>query len=193
MQPGGRTALSERTPGCGPGQNGCWADKHRVPARVPTSYPVYFFPPKPLFENYVATSLKRYLPTGFSVSIQESPHHLLHDAAGQPAHRLRPDIVVRRDDEIWVLDTKWKLIRGDEARAGQLSAADLYQLHAYGQRYAAGREGVKLALLYPKTDDFAVAPPPLFYTPELPLHLLPVDLSVSARQMVEELYREIAQ
>lgn len=159
----------------------------------PNQLPGLLFSTQTLFENYVATSLKRYLPNEFRVSLQESPHHLLYDANGRATHRLRPDVVVRRSESLWVLDTKWKLIRGDEARAGQLSASDLYQLHAYGQRYAAGTERVKLALLYPKTSDFAIAPPPLFYTPQLPLHLLPVDLSVPVRQMVETLWQRLAE
>lgn len=149
--------------------------------------PGLLFSTQTLFENYVATSLKRCLPAEFSVRTQESPYHLLHDAAGRAAHRLRPDVVVRQDDALWVLDTKWKLIRGDEASAGQLSSADLYQLHAYGQRYADEGKRVKLALIYPKTANFASAPPPLFYNPQLPLYLIPTDLSIPARHMVEKL------
>ncbi len=157
----------------------------------PDQLPGLLFPTQSLFEYYVATSLKRYLPTEFSLRIQESPHHLLTDAAGRATHRLRPDVVIRRGDAIWVLDTKWKLIRGDEAGAGQLSAADLYQLHAYGQRYADEGKRVELALIYPKTADFAIAPLPLFYTSEMPLHLIPADLSVSGRNMVKRLWQQV--
>ena len=150
--------------------------------------PGLLFPTQFLFENYLAKSLKRHLPAEFEVNIQESPHHLLHDARGEGTHRLRPDLVVRRGEDIWILDTKWKLVQGDGQQVAHLAQSDLYQLYAYGQRYASGSRRVKLALLYPRTAAFAAAPPPFAYEPHLPLHLLPADLSVSAAQMVEDLW-----
>ncbi|WP_373513344.1 McrC family protein [Persicitalea sp.] len=150
--------------------------------------PGLLFPTQFLFENYVARSLRKYLPAEYAVSTQESPHHLLYDAAGHAAHRLRPDLVVRRGEDIWVLDTKWKLVQGNGSQVSNLAQSDLYQLYAYGQRYAQDSGSVKLALIYPKTEDFTNAPQPFSYEPHLPLHLLPADLSLSPAKMVEQLW-----
>ncbi|GHB69567.1 McrC family protein [Persicitalea jodogahamensis] len=151
--------------------------------------PGLLFPTQFLFENYIARSLRKYLPAEYEVSIQESPHYLLYNARGEPAHRLRPDVVVRRGNDIWILDTKWKLVQENGSKIASLAQSDLYQLYAYGQRYAAGSGRVSLALVYPKTNDFAAVPAPLSYEPHLPLHLLPADLSVSAATMVDQLWK----
>ncbi len=153
--------------------------------------PGLLFPTQFLFENYIARSLKKYLPGEYTVSIQESPHHLLYDAQGEAAHRLRPDIVVRQDEDVWIIDTKWKLIQGNGSQISNLAQSDLYQLYAYGQRYATGSGRVRLALVYPKTTNFTIAPPPLSYEPHLPLHLLPADLSISAAKMVDQLWESL--
>ena len=156
-----------------------------------SNLPGLLFPTQFLFENYVARSLKKHLSASYSVSIQESPHHLLHDARGKAAYKLQPDIVVRRSEDVWVVDTKWKLVQGSGSQVTNLAQSDLYQLYAYGQRYAQGAGNIRLALIYPKNADFAVAPAPLSYEPHLPLHLLPADLSASAGQMIERLWREL--
>ncbi len=153
--------------------------------------PGLLFPTQFLFENYVARSLKKHLPTDYSVSIQESPYYLLYDTQGQAAHRLRPDVVVRRGEDVWVLDTKWKLVQSDGSKIGNLAQSDLYQLYAYGHRYAQSAGSVKLALIYPKTTDFSASPALLSYEPHLPLYLLPADLSVSTAQMVTQLWKDL--
>ncbi len=153
-----------------------------------TTLPGLLFPTQTLFESYVAASFQQHLPPNFDVRVQESAHHLLYDPVGKPAYRLRPDVVIRRGNDVWVLDTKWKTIRGNERQVAQISQSDLYQLYAYGQRYVGSAGKVRLGLIYPQTPDFKVAPPPYAYEPHLPLYLLPADLSVSASQMVEQLW-----
>ncbi len=153
-----------------------------------TLLPGLLFPTQTLFESYISASFKRYLPPGFDVSLQESAHHLLYDPAGNPSYRLRPDVVIRRGGDVWVLDMKWKTILGDKGRVSQVAQSDLYQLYAYGQRYVGTSGRIKLGLIYPQTPDFTLAPPPHAYEPHLPLYLLPADLSVSAPQMVRQLW-----
>jgi 5-methylcytosine-specific restriction enzyme subunit McrC len=150
--------------------------------------PGLLFPTQNLFESYIAESFKRHPLPGADVSIQESAHHLLYDPAGTPSHRLRPDVVIRRGDEVWVLDTKWKSIRGNERQVSQVSQSDLYQLYAYGQRYVGTKGKVKLGLIYPQTADFKTAPPPYAYEPHLPLYLLPANLHVPAPEMIGALW-----
>ena len=160
-------------------------DKNRLPGLL--------FATQRLFESYVATSLKRYLPAEFQVSIQESAYHLLFDFAGKATHRLRPDVVVRRGNAVWILDTKWKLIAGSSSHISHLSQSDLYQLYAYGQRYLNEEGRVKLGLIYPQTPEFMKVPRPHQYEPHLPLYLLPADLSVSAPQMVAKLWEGLGE
>ena len=155
--------------------------------------PGLLFPTQRLFESYVAISLKRYLRSEFEVSIQESAYHLLFDFAGKATHRLRPDVVVRRGNDVWILDTKWKLVENSGTNVSHVSQSDLYQLYAYGQRYLREKGQVKLGLIYPQTSDFTSAPPPHQYEPHLPLFLLPADLSVPAPKMVAKLWEELGE
>lgn len=155
--------------------------------------PGLLFPTQRLFESYVAISLKRYLPPEFEVSIQESAYHLLVDSAGKDTHRLRPDVVVRRGHDVWILDTKWKLIAGNASYVSHLSQSDLYQLYAYGQRYLSDTVQTKVGLVYPRTPEFMTAPSPHQYEPHLPLYVLPADLSVPAPQMVKKLWEGLGE
>lgn len=109
------------------------------------------FPMEALFERYVARRLRRKLGgKGFSVSIQDGSRRLF-DAP--PRFRLRPDIVVRReaDGAVFVLDTKWKLLRAN-AKNGGVAEADMYQMYAYQRRFGAANA----TLVYPWTEE---APP----------------------------------
>ena len=90
---------------------------------------------------------------------------------------LKPDFLVQRGPQRWVLDTKWK--RLDESRGGSkdkydLSQADFYQLFAYGQRYLGGR-GTML-LVYPKTSSFQEPLYEFTFNDELRLRVVPFDL-----------------
>lgn len=163
------------------------------PSEGKNQLPGLLFPTQRLFESYVAISLKRYLRSEFEVSIQESAYHLLFDFAGKATHRLRPDVVVRRGNDVWILDTKWKLVENSGSNISHVSQSDLYQLYAYGQRYLREKGQVKLGLIYPQTCDFSLAPPPHQYEPHLPLYLLPADLSVSAPQMVARLWEGLGE
>lgn len=154
--------------------------------------PGLLFGTQPLFENYVATCLKRYLPPGYEVSIQETTHHLLFNTAGKPSFRLRPDIVIRKDDTLWVLDTKWKQISQRGESIHHISQSDLYQLYAYGQRYQGRAKRVKLGIIYPQTQEFASASPPHTFEQDLPLYLLPANLLAPPSLMVAEIWEALA-
>ncbi|HEV7348352.1 McrC family protein [Telluribacter sp.] len=154
--------------------------------------PGMLFPMARLFEMYVAACLKRHLPPDCMVQTQEALHHLLSDPTGRPQFKLKPDVVVRRGKTVWVLDTKWKLITAGDTRHRSIDQGDLYQLYAYGQRYLSGAEQVKLVLLYPQTASFEVAPAPFYYDAQLPLFLVPVDLTAAPSAMVRKLWDAIA-
>ena len=62
---------------------------------------------------------------------------------------LRPDIVMKKDDRIVVLDTKWKKLVNNERANYGISQADMYQMYAYSKKY----ETSEVWLLYPVNDE----------------------------------------
>jgi 5-methylcytosine-specific restriction enzyme subunit McrC len=108
-----------------------------------------------------------------------SKHLCLHESKG--FFRLQPDLVMTRANEIWVLDTKWKVLSGSTAvddglgrsRYG-LSQSDFYQLFAYGHKYLNGIGD--LFLVYPQTKTFIEALPPFQFADGLTLWVVPFDL-----------------
>lgn len=103
------------------------------------------FPMETLFESYVASLMKKqFQGTGYSVSAQDKGYHLFDNPK---KFMLRPDIVIKskRESEVFVMDTKWKLLSMTKANAG-ISQADMYQMYAYQKKYKAKN----ITLLYPK-------------------------------------------
>jgi len=92
-----------------------------------------------LFESYVGHYLRK---KGFDVSVQDRGKYLVES---HNKFALRPDIVIRGNDKIIIADTKWKIIKDEK----DISQADMYQLFAYGKKYA----NQKLYLIYPKSTD----------------------------------------
>ncbi len=97
-----------------------------------------------LFESYVGHYLKQ---KGLHVSLQDRQHHLVQEPK---KFALRPDIVITcKDNSVIIADTKWKIIREER----DISQADMYQLFAYGKKYANQELKTKLYLIYPKDGD----------------------------------------
>lgn len=141
------------------------------------------FPMERVFEEYVAAGFRRVVPAD-ELAIQESSAHLVDEHAGAPKFKLRPDIVMRRNGQTIVLDTKWKVIDGSNT-AGQygIDQADLYQLYAYGKKYNAG----ELVLIYPANARFRQPLAIFGYEPTLQLHVVPFDVLNPLEQEVEKL------
>tara|TARA_B110000285_G_C14876837_1_gene491897 strand:+ start:120 stop:572 length:453 start_codon:yes stop_codon:yes gene_type:complete len=91
-----------------------------------------------LWEEYVLKMLKKYAleheSEGWTVFGQESKSFY------GTSRSIRPDIVIRKENEVFVIDTKWK-------RPNKMSAniEDLKQMYAYGRFW----DSEKLMLLYP--------------------------------------------
>jgi 5-methylcytosine-specific restriction enzyme subunit McrC len=142
--------------------------------------PSLLFPMEKVFEAFVAKHLSRQLRKSAFIKTQARTHHLVrHDK--QDWFRLKPDLLVREsDNDIVVLDTKWKLL--DRGRTGGthkygLAQGDFYQLLAYGQSYLDGKGDV--VLIYPLTNLFD-EPLPVFDFPKtegLRLWVLPFCLT----------------
>jgi 5-methylcytosine-specific restriction enzyme subunit McrC len=103
-----------------------------------------------IFEKYIAAELRRSL-AGYElkVSPQITGRHLLRERGGRPRFLLRPDIGIKRNNEIeLIIDTKWK--RLDESACNfNISQADIYQVYAYGKEF----DSPRVILLYPRHSD----------------------------------------
>ena len=103
------------------------------------------FPMETLFESYIAVQLKRLLNNSdYTVSAQDKTHHLFENPT---KFLMKPDIVIKNDSNVFVMDTKWKLLSEAKANYG-ISQADMYQMYAYQKKYNAQN----VTLLYPMTD-----------------------------------------
>ena len=92
-----------------------------------------------LFESYVASYLKK---KGLDVKAQDKGKYLVQEPK---KFALRPDLVIHKQDQIIIADTKYKVIREEK----DISQSDMYQLFAYGKKY----QNQKLFLIYPKHNE----------------------------------------
>jgi 5-methylcytosine-specific restriction enzyme subunit McrC len=131
------------------------------------------FPMEKLFERYVSAWLAGALAPGASLTTQAARHHLCQHVQ-QPMFQLRPDLLLRHGARQWVMDTKWKLLKGDRSTKFDLSQSDFYQLFAYGHRYLQGSGD--LFLVFPKNEavDWPIAE--FDFLGGLRLHVVPFNL-----------------
>ncbi|WP_303639125.1 5-methylcytosine restriction system specificity protein McrC [Stenotrophomonas tuberculopleuritidis] len=127
------------------------------------------------FERYVGVRLVRQFAPEWRVAGAGSECLCRHGEASW--FNLIPDFLLRRGNELRVLDTKWKVLDAAASDAREkygLKQSDLYQMCAYGQRYLGGAG--KMALVYPQHAGFAQPLPTFDFSPELHLWVLPFDL-----------------
>lgn len=106
------------------------------------------FPMESVYESYVAQQMKKvFTPDGWDVSSQDKGHYLFMQPRKQFA--LRPDIVLKKDDRIIIMDTKWKSLINNERVNYGISQSDMYQMYAYSKKY----ETSEIWLLYPVNDE----------------------------------------
>ena len=125
-------------------------EKSTVPSSGRIQTISILFPMEKIFEDYVAAMLRKHLGKEYSVSTQEQRKYLCIKPDNK--FQLKPDIVIRKGDECWVADTKWKMIDENEAKHG-VSQGDMYQLYAYGKKYEQD-DCQGLFLIYPRNDCF---------------------------------------
>ena len=108
------------------------------------------FPMETVFESYVAQELRKACAdTSWTISVQDREQWLF-DYPNRK-FRLKPDIVIRKDDGLQIiLDTKWKSLTDNERMNYGISQSDMYQMYAYSKKYArAGGDSPDVWLLYP--------------------------------------------
>lgn len=142
-----------------------------------------------VFEEYVAYAIRTYWPDAGNVTIQESSAHLVDEHVGAPKFKLRPDILIRQNDRTLVLDTKWKQVNSQASDTASekgnygIEQTDLYQLYAYGKKYAAD----DLLLIYPANKTFHQPLPVFGYDASTRLHVVPFDITNPLAKEVEKL------
>jgi 5-methylcytosine-specific restriction enzyme subunit McrC len=165
-----RLILEEESPLTGAG-------RHRAPSLL--------FPMAAVFEAYVAKHLARQLSQGFTLRPQASSYSLVRHL-DQDWFRLKPDLLVQASKvNRLVLDSKWKLIDGEQATGSKkygLDQGDFYQLHAYGQNYLDGQGHV--VLIYPKTDAFNKALPVFEFPKSTGLRLWVLPFCLKYKQLL---------
>lgn len=107
------------------------------------------FPMEKLFESYVANKLKKVLDLeNYHFSAQDKSFSLFDEPNN--CFNLRPDIVIKNKQtkDVFVMDTKWKLLSQEKNKNYGISQADMYQMYAYQKKYNAN----SVTLLYPHTE-----------------------------------------
>ena len=115
------------------------------------------FPMEKIFESYVAQQVrKKFLPDNWEVSIQDKGYHLFdekNEKNSRPIFSLRPDIVLRKENKIVILDTKWKRLIPESRKNYGISSVDMYQMYAYTKKYEENGIIPEIYVIYPKTKD----------------------------------------
>ena len=146
------------------------------------------FPMWEIFEDYVADCFRRYGPE-FSVR-QQGPMKPLARRGNDKVFYMKPDISLMSGDRtVFILDTKWKRLNAEDGDLKRgVNQADRYQMFVYGKKYK--KFGCrKVALVYPKTDQFDK---PLRYEfdKQLSLACLPFDVT-HPEHSVEEIIQQL--
>ena len=158
--------------------------------------PSILFPMETIFENYIANKLvniiqeKSYCELLFK--IQDSSCSIFSSISLNNAKidnnilRIRPDIVIKNKNtkEIFILDTKWKILNKLDDKF-KISTEDIYQMLAYVKTYNDRNKNnytcKKAYLIYPATNmrqnTFSTKDKLIFKTDDFELNVCFVDLS----------------
>ena len=102
-----------------------------------------FFPMEIIYESYIANKLKEVIDNKFSIKIQDNSYKIFNkcEVGGKEVKnnitffKLKPDIVVEKEKEVIILDTKWKELKNPEEKEGTynfgISKEDIYQMITY--------------------------------------------------------------
>ena len=148
------------------------------------------FPMERVFEDYVGHLVRKYAD-GYSVSTQDKKYFLVEKHLEVGRFGSRPDIVISSmaRAEILIMDTKWKML--DEyapSKNYNISQADMYQLYAYGKKYA-GSANPRLKLIYPGHQSFQRPLQRFVYEGELEWEVIPFNFHDDPETFARKLLR----
>ena len=154
------------------------------------------FPMETIFENYIANKLVNIIQKKISsellIKIQDSSCSIFSNISLNNIEidnnilRIRPDIVIKNKNtkEIFILDTKWKVLNKLDEKF-KISTEDIYQMLAYVKTYNDRNKNnytcKKAYLIYPATNmrenTFSAKDKLIFKTDDFELNIYFVDLS----------------
>ena len=121
-----------------------------------------FFPMEIIYESYIATKLKEVIDNKFSIKIQDNSYKIFNKCeVGKnevkkniTCFKLKPDIVLENENEIIILDTKWKELKSPKENEiiynFGISKEDIYQIITYIHVYnSKAKKCNKAYLVYP--------------------------------------------
>ena len=140
------------------------------------------FPMERIFEDYIGSLMKTYAD-GHEIKTQDKSYYLVSNHKNKEKFGLKPDIVATNTatNNRIIFDTKWKLLDDSKERGNyNISQSDMYQLYAYGKKYASSEKGDPgLVLIYPSNPNFQNSLDEFIYEGELILNVIPFDLKKS--------------
>lgn len=107
-----------------------------------------------LFQNYVAHILKKKF--GERLSIQNGEYYLLDDfQTGKKKFKLVPDMVLRGNQKLCIIDAKWKKL-DQGIPSYKIDRSDLYQMFTYASIYQKENpiKKINVILIYPRQEKF---------------------------------------
>lgn len=130
------------------------------------------FPMEKLFESYVAKYVKKVFKTvNWQVILQDKRYYLFDYPRAK--FQLKPDIVLKKNDQIIIMDTKWKKLKLNESNYG-ISQADMYQMYVYAKKY----QTKDVWLLYPLREELTNGDIKNFVSnDEITVHIYFIDLA----------------
>lgn len=140
-----------------------------------------------LFESYVAKLMKEEMAdTDYEVSTQDRGYYLFDTPE---KFKLRPDIVVSKDESNIILDTKWKNLCNREKDNYGISQADMYQMYAYSKKY---KNAPEIWLIYPLNKEMKSLKENLSFSSNdnVKVNVFFIDL-VSPKDSIEELVNKM--
>ena len=124
-----------------------------------TSSKALLFPMESVYESYVSREVKKIFgPSGWDVSCQDRGQYLFDEP--RKLFALRPDIVLKKNNHIIIMDAKWKRLFPNEGQNYGISQADMYQMYAYSKKYGTD----DIWLLYPITKEMRGHAPVHYYS-----------------------------
>ena len=158
--------------------------------------PSILFPMETIFENYIANKLVNIIQeksyNQLTIKIQDNSCSIFSSISlnnikvDNNILRIRPDIVIKNKNtkEIFILDTKWKILNKLDDKF-KISTEDIYQMLAYVKTYNDRNKNnytcKKAYLIYPATNmrqnTFSTKDKLIFKTDDFELNVCFVDLS----------------
>lgn len=148
------------------------------------------FPTERIFEDYIGLQFSKNTEN-YKVSLQDRRHHLLETQEGTKKFTLRPDIIVENENELYVIDIKWKKLNPKAKNYG-IAQSDLYQLFSYGQKYAQSNKTVRLLIIYPPSQGFTDKLPDFYFKEQsLPLQIYAYDFEKTPIENLSRFFAKI--